>query len=426
MTNNQIAASLLANEVGTKRVMKLSIGPGALVAAAFIGPGTVATCTSAGATFGFALVWALVFATLATMILQGMSARLGVTAQMGLGEALMAGAGHDAVKALLGILVLVAIGVGNAAYEGGNISGGALGLEALIGDIGQGGFRLVVLGIALTAGALLLFGGYKAVENALIAIVILMALSFTASAILVRPDFGALLEGVVPTVPEGGLFTAIALIGTTIVPYNLFLHAASARKRWAEATKESAAEAQTDTYISVGLGGLISILILSTAAASLFGQDLQIRNGVDMAAAIEPTYGSFARYLVGFGLLAAGVSSAITAPLATAYAVTEIFPSRTKKSGQQLFKTVAVATLAIGTLLAVSGISPVTVIFFAQIANGLLLPLVAIVLLIAMNRKSLLGDNVNGPISNILGSGVVLITLLLGLRGIGRATGFWP
>ena len=125
-------------------------------------------------------------------------------------------------------------------------------------------------------------------------------------------------------------------------------------------------------------------------------------------------------------MLAAGVSSAITAPLATAYAVTEIFPTKSSKTGQTKFKVVALVTLAIGTALAISGISPVSVIFFAQIANGLLLPLIAIVLLIAMNRRSLLGDQVNGPISNVLGGGVVLITLVLGLRGIGRATGFWP
>lgn len=406
--------------------MKLSIGPGALVAAAFIGPGTVATCTTAGASFGFALVWALAFATVATMILQGMSARLGVSAQMGLGEALMTGAGNPVVKVALGLLVIVAIGVGNAAYEGGNISGGALGFEALVGEIDQTGFRLVVLGIAALAAVLLTFGGYKLIEKALVGIVLLMALAFTASAILVRPDIGAVLKGFVPSIPDNGLFTAIALIGTTIVPYNLFLHAASARKRWMTASKQAADEAQSDTYISVGLGGLISILILSTAAASLFGQDLQIRNAVDMASAIEPVYGSFARYLVGIGLLAAGVSSAITAPLATAYAVTEIFPTKSSKTGQTTFKAIALVTLTIGTALAISGISPVSVIFFAQIANGLLLPLIAIVLLIAMNRRSLLGDQVNGPISNVLGGGVVLITLVLGLRGIGRATGFWP
>ncbi|MAP94217.1 MAG: manganese transporter [Ponticaulis sp.] len=406
--------------------MKLSIGPGALVAAAFIGPGTVTACTTAGAGFGFALLWALVFATVAAMILQGMAARLGVAGGLGLGEALMLGAGHPAVKIGVGLLVVVALGAGNAAYEGGNISGGALGLEAILGQSSPEIFQRAVLGISGLAAALLLLGGYKAIERVLIAVVILMAIAFAVSAFLVKPDFGAMLKGLIPVVPEGGLLTAVALIGTTIVPYNLFLHAAAARKRWSTKAVENVSEAQGDTYVSVGLGGLISILIMTTAAASLFGQGSEINNAVDMAAAIEPTYGELARYLIGFGLLAAGVSSAVTAPLATAYALTEIFPSKGERTSQTVFKTTCLIVLLIGTVLALSGIRPVNVIFFAQIANGLLLPLIAITLMIAMNRRSILGDAVNGLAANLLGGGVVLITLLLGLRGIGRATGFWP
>ncbi|MDF1681591.1 Nramp family divalent metal transporter [Ponticaulis sp.] len=406
--------------------MKLSIGPGALVAAAFIGPGTVTACTLAGANFGFALLWALVFATFATMILQTMSARLGVGARLGLGEALMAGAGKTPVRYVIAGLVLAALGLGNAAYEGGNLSGGALGAEALLGDLNEDEFKAVVLALSALAAALLMLGGYKLIEKALVSVVILMALAFLVAAVLVQPDLGAMVKGLVPSIPESGLFTAIALIGTTIVPYNLFLHAASARKRWTETSDVAVSEAQSDTVISVGLGGLISIFVLTTAAASLFGTGSEISNALDMAAAIEPTYGQFARWLVGVGLLAAGLSSAITAPMATAFAVTELFKSDDPRIQESVFKGVALITLLIGTGLAISGIRPTDVIFIAQIANGLLLPIIAASLLYAMNRKSLLGDRVNGLLSNILGVGVVLITLLMGIRGIGRAVGFWP
>lgn len=406
--------------------MKLSIGPGALVAAAFIGPGTVTACTLAGANFGFALLWALVFATFATMILQSMSARLGVGARLGLGEALMAGAGRTPFRYLIAGLVLAALGLGNAAYEGGNLSGGALGAEALLGDLNEDEFKAVVLALSALAAALLMLGGYKLIEKALVSVVIVMALAFFVAAVLVKPDVGAMINGLVPAIPENDLFTAIALIGTTIVPYNLFLHAASARKRWTESNDVAVSEAQSDTVISVGLGGLISIFVLTTAAASLFGAGSEISNALDMAAAIEPTYGQFARWLVGVGLLAAGLSSAITAPMATAFAVTELFKSDDQRIQESVFKGVALITLLIGTGLAVSGIRPTDVIFIAQIANGLLLPIIAASLLYAMNRKSLLGDRVNGLLSNILGVGVVLITLLMGIRGIGRAVGFWP
>ena len=107
--------------------MKLPFGPGALVAAAFIGPGTVTACTLAGANFGYALIWALVFATVATVVLQDMSARLGIAGGMGLGEALVAPGTPAALKWLSIVLVLAALALGNAAYEAGNLSGGALG-----------------------------------------------------------------------------------------------------------------------------------------------------------------------------------------------------------------------------------------------------------------------------------------------------------
>ena len=95
--------------------MKLQIGPGALVAAASIGPGTVTACTLAGANFGCVLVWALVFATVATVILQDMAARLGAGAQLGLGEALLQSAGNGVLKWITIILILAALAIGNGA-----------------------------------------------------------------------------------------------------------------------------------------------------------------------------------------------------------------------------------------------------------------------------------------------------------------------
>ena len=401
---------------------RLSFGPGALVAAAFIGPGTVTACTLAGANFGFALVWALVFATVATIILQEMTVRLGILGGAGLGEALVAPGTPAALKWGAIVLVLAALALGNAAYEAGNITGGALGLRAILGE-GESVQRIAALATGLLAALVLLLGRYKTLERFLIGLVILMSLAFAASLVLVRPDPGAMLGGLRPQLPEGSLLTAMALIGTTIVPYNLFLHAATVRERWKENTESGLAAAIADTRVSVGLGGLISILVLSTAAASLFGAGLVISSGADMALALEPAYGPAARILVGVGLCAAGLSSAITAPLATAYAVCEV--TGRPKSGW-LFKGIALTIVAIGLSVALLGIRPVQLILVAQVANGLLLPVVAVFLLITMNRKSVLGDHVNGPVRNALGGLVVLGAAVLGLRLILRAVGIWP
>jgi len=396
--------------------MKLSFGPGALVAAAFIGPGTVTACTVAGASFGHALVWALVFATLATIVLQDMAARLGAGARRGLGEALMASVSGPIGKAGAAILVLLAIGVGNAAYEGGNLAGGVMGLEALLGE---GTRRLLVAGLAIVAAGVLLIGAYKPIERILIALVLVMSLAFIISAILVRPDLSTFSAGLVPSIPDGAQLTAVALIGTTIVPYNLFLHASAARSHWTDASKLS--EARRDSAISIGLGGLVSILILSTAAGSLFVAGIEVSNARDMAIALEPAFGPAARYLVGIGLFAAGLTSAITAPMATAYAITEMFPAKSESGQTGRFRAIALTIVAIGAAISLLGIDAVSLIVTAQAANGLLLPIIAVFLLYVMNRKALLGDSVNGLAANIAGGLVILITLMIGLRGIWRA-----
>lgn len=110
-----------------------NIGPGTLVAAAFIGPGTVTICTIAGVNFGFNLLWTMLLSVIATIVLQEMAARLGVISQKGLSEVIREEIKIPAVKYVVMLLILGAIVVGNAAYEAGNISGGILGLETIFG-----------------------------------------------------------------------------------------------------------------------------------------------------------------------------------------------------------------------------------------------------------------------------------------------------
>ncbi|WP_300394017.1 divalent metal cation transporter [Henriciella sp.] len=399
------------------RRKRFQAGPGTLVAAAFIGPGTVTTCTLAGANFGFALVWALIFATISTIILQDMSARLGAGARLGLGEALIKSAPGSLGTAIAGGLIIAALAIGNAAYESGNIVGGVLGVEAMTGE---GARRLLILTIAVTASAILLIGRYKPIERILVVLVLIMSAAFALAAILVRPDPLNLLSGLWPTIPENGLLTTIALIGTTIVPYNLFLHAAAARQRWND-DPTSVTDARRESAVSIGVGGLVSILILSTAASSLFAMGIDVSSARDMALAIEPAFGPSARYLIGAGLFAAGLTSAVTAPMATAYALNELIPGKDVSKSATRFRIIALAVVAIGAGIALTGVKAVSLILIAQAANGLLLPIIAVFLLYVMNRRNLLGDHANGQLANMAGGLVVLVAAILGARGIWRA-----
>ena len=399
-------------------------GPGMMVSAAFIGPGTVTACTLAGANFGFALIWALVFATVTTIILQSFAVRVSLVSRMGLAEAMMQTVASPIVRILAAVLLIAALALGNAAYEAGNISGALLGVEAIT----NGGLpmdrSIIIVAIALLASLLLILSKPKLVERILITLVLLMSLAFLLAFFFTKPDFTAILGGLVPRVPEAGLLTAIALIGTTIVPYNLFLHAASVRERWSHASDLQ--EAQTDSAVSIGLGGLISITILATAAASLFGSDSEISNAVDMAKQLDPLFGSLASFTLGAGLFAAGLTSAITAPLATGYIVQEIFGKSQPDSSRLPFILGVLIVILSGTFGALLNYKPVEIIFVAQIANGLLLPIIAIFLIKLANDRNLLGDYVNGAKANIASVAILLVTSFLGLRLITRALGLWP
>lgn len=405
-----------------------SLGPGLLVTAAFIGPGTITTCTLAGAGFGYALLWGLLFSVLATMVLQEMSARLGIVGRSGLGEALRTQFHNPAVKILSVILVLSAIVIGNAAYETGNILGATMGLQDVTGFTGfhfQNGFTLKiwVLIVGLSAFFILLSGSYQILEKVLIFLVFIMSISFIVTMIVIRPGFTEIFKGLfTPTLPDGSLLMLIGLIGTTVVPYNLFLHASTVQEKWKQ--KSDISKARFDLRISVLLGGVISMSIVITAAMAFYGRQIDIKGAGDLAVQLKPLLGNWAGVFMSLGLFAAGISSAITAPLAAAYACSGILGWSTKlKSGK--FKAVWIIVLLSGIIFSTLGSSPVKAIVFAQITNGILLPVIAIYLLIVMNNKRMLGNFSNNTVQNILGIIIVLFMLILGGKSIGFALGIF-
>lgn len=396
------------------RLRDLRLGPGVVIAAAFIGPGTVTTATVAGVNYGYTLLWALAFAIAATLVLQEMSARLGLVGGMGLGEALRHRFATPLARLVTAGLVIGAILIGNAAYETGNLLGGALGLQEVLG--GSGRFWGPLLGVV--AFALLWSGRYRWVERVLVLMVAVMGAVFLTTAIASRPAVSELLSGLLPGAigDQAAMLTALGLVGTTVVPYNLFLHASAVRERWRGAADLEAA--RTDTVVSVAFGGVISMAVLITAAA-LPGA-LTVTSAGDMSRALEPLLGQWAGAFFALGLLAAGLSSAITAPLAAAYATCGVLGWETDLRSAKA-RAVWVLVLLAGVLFALLALRPIAAIIFAQAANGLLLPIIAGFLLYVANDSSILGTRVNGRVSNLLGGTMVLVAALLGIRSLVRA-----
>lgn len=395
--------------------LKKYFGPSTLVTAAFIGPGTLTVCTISGANFGYTLLWVLLFATISTIILQEMAARLGLITQQGLGEAIRSQIQQPILKAISIALVFTAIIVGNAAYEAGNISGAVLGISSVAGESSD--WALIIGAISF---GILFIGRFKVIEQILIGLVIVMSLVFIVTAFVVKPDFSQIVNGLfIPSFNSGNQLAILALIGTTVVPYNLFLHASSVSQKWSKPDQLN--DLRKENRMAIGLGGLISMAIVVTSAATLFGSG--ITNMSQMAVQLEPLLGSWAKYFLAVGLFAAGISSSITAPLAAAYTAKGIFgwqgDARSRK-----FRFVWIFILGIGTVFSMLGYKPIQVIQVAQVANGVLLPVVVFFLIYISNKKSLLGKYINRPWQNALAILVILVSLIISFRSLNSVFNF--
>ncbi|MDO9276080.1 MAG: Nramp family divalent metal transporter [Lutibacter sp.] len=387
-----------------------NIGPGALVAAAFIGPGTVTLCTLAGVKFGYQLLWAMTLSTIATVVLQEMAARVGIITQKGLATVIKEQITSPIFKKFAITLILSAIVIGNAAYEAGNISGASLGITAILGTPS---FNFYPIIIGIVAFILLYIGNYKILERSLIALVIIMSISFLLTAIITKPNLELMIKGMfIPSFPDNSLLTIIGLIGTTVVPYNLFLHASLVKEKWKQ--QSDLKFARKDSFISIVLGGIVSMAII-IAATAINGQD--VNNVVDLAQGLAPLYGGFAKYFLGIGLFAAGITSAITAPLAAAYVANSCFGWDANLKNSK-FRIVWFFILLLGVVFSSLQFNPIEIIKFAQVANGFLLPIIALFLLWVVNKTAVLGKHKNKLGQNIISGIIILITIILGFKSI--------
>ena len=373
-------------------------GPGMLVAAAFIGPGTVTTASIAGANFGFVLMWALLLSIIVTFVLQEMSSRLGIVSGLGLSEALRSSINNHFLKAFLMILIVSALGIGNAAFEVGNITGAAIGLS----QISSLSISSSVLIVGILVLILLGTSIFKILEQILTVLVVIMSLLFLLTMITIEIDYSKLLRGLfIPTVTASSLLTIMALIGTTVVPYNLFLHADASKRKWKDQEVTQALNnSRVDTAISIGLGGLITLAIMSTSAVAFFGSSMEI-SSENLARQLEPILGSYSSYIFNFGLFVAGITSAVTAPLAASIAVTEALGWKNDPSSFR-FKLVWIIILLIGLLFAYFGTKPLQAILFAQATNALLLPFLALFLFYVVNNSRLMGSHKNTITINMI------------------------
>jgi manganese transport protein len=377
-----------------------------VIAAAFIGPGTVTTAAGAGSDFRFALAWALLFSIFACLVLQEASGRITVLTGKELGEAIRGRFGGSGWGRSVPFLAALGIILGCAAFEAGNLLGGVAGLRLIV-DASPATLTLIA-GVA--AALLLATGNIKWIARIAGALVAVMGVAFLVTAVRLGPDLGELLQGLlVPRIPVGGTVLVLGLIGTTVVPYNLFLGSALARDCKIE-------EMRWGLAVAIIGGGVISLGVLIVGSA--LGGGLEYER---LAAVLGDRLGRGAGASLAIGLFAAGFTSAVTAPLAAALTARSLLGEKDDPKWMEhslRYRAVWLGVLVVGMAFGIADVRPIPVIILAQAFNGLLLPLVAVFLWIAMNDRDLLGDGVNSLLQNLVMGVVVLVCVGLGLRGV--------
>lgn len=381
-----------------------------VLSAAFIGPGTITTAASAGTGYGFTLLWTLVFATLACIVLQEASARLTIASGKNLGQAMRHRFQDSTIGKFTAYLVLLSILLGCAAYEAGNILGGVAG-AALITDISG---VMLTLGIGLTAFLLLWFGSTRIIAQTLGGIVAVMGICFLSTAIIMKPSLGPVFSSAMtPSLPSGSELLVIGLIGTTVVPYNLFLGSGIKHT-------QNIKEMRFSLSLAVVLGGMVSmaVLIVGTTITGSFTYEA-------LAGSLGDKLGNWAATFFGIGLGAAGLSSALTAPLAAALTARGFMGEENDPAWKDRGKKMRIVwglVLLTGIIFGVLQVQPIPAIILAQALNGIILPFITIFLLLVMNDASLLDkSSINSRYYNILMGIFVFATLIIGLTNVAKA-----
>ncbi|GAB3948613.1 Nramp family divalent metal transporter [Spirosoma harenae] len=371
-----------------------------VISAAFIGPGSVTACAIAGSKFGLQLLWVLTFATLGTVWLQEAAARITIATGNDLGQ-VISQTYTGKQKLWITWSLFLAIFLGCAAYQAGNILGAVSGLALLTGY----SIPTLTVVVGLVCIILLWIGSTQNLANFLGIVVFAMGGAFVYVAFGTPVTATELTKAlVVPSFPNGSLLLINSLIGTTIVPYNLFFGSSIV-------PGQSLSEMRLGIWVAVILGGIISVVLL--LAGLLIPEDFSYPH---MAQVLTDRLGSWAGSLFAFGLFAAGFASSLTAPLAAAVTAESLLGV---KKGSITYRGIWLFVMLTGLTFGLLNVTPIPVIVAVQAINGILLPFVTIFLFAAINNRELLGDTYRNSLAQNVAMGlVVVVTAILGLWNV--------
>ncbi|HST50647.1 MAG TPA: Nramp family divalent metal transporter [Pyrinomonadaceae bacterium] len=395
------------------------IGPGMVAANAGNDAGGIATYASAGADYGYRLLWTLIPLVFALGIVQETCARMGAVTGKGL---------SDLIREQFGVrwtvLVMLALLVANGGVTVSEFAGIAAATELF----GVPRYASVPLA-AFAVWWLVVKGSYRRVERVFL-VMSLVFLGYIISAFMAKPEWGEVARGLVRPAVEfnaGYIFTIVALIGTTISPYmQVFVQSSVVEKG---VTEDDYALTRADVWTGTVFSVIVAFFIVVATAATLNRAGIHIETADQAAAALEPLAGTYAKLLFGVGLFGASMLAAGVLPLATAYSISEAlgFEKGVSRSFREapIFLGIFTFLVAVGGIVAmIPGLPLFKVLLVTQVINGLLLPVLLVSILRLVNKRELMGARANGRVYNAASWLTVVVVSALSLLYI--ATQLFP
>jgi NRAMP (natural resistance-associated macrophage protein)-like metal ion transporter len=399
------------------------IGPGIITANADNDVGGIATYSTAGAQFGYTMLWLLIPVTVALIVVQEMCARMGAVTGKGLADLIRERFG---VKTTFYVLLVFVLGdLGNTASEFAGVAWTAPIFQQYVPWLST---TLLVVGAAVFVFTMVTRGNYRVVEKVFFFFCAIY-LSYVAAGIIVHPPWHEIMtQTLAPhfTPTKAYILTAIGVIGTTISPWMQFYIQSAIVEKGVRAKEY--AMSRIDVVSGAIFTDVIAFFIVVASAATIFAhnavagaqQQIVVKNAGDIAVALVPLAGKYASLLFAVGLLNAAIFTASILPLSTAYYVCEAFGFESgvnRRFGEAPFFYgfyLALIVLGAGCVL-IPGMPLFNIIFYSQVLNGALLPVILVFMLLLINNRELMGKYVNGPIVNAIAWGTVIVVGLLTL-----------
>jgi len=410
----------MSGKIWKKILLALSaIGPGLFLIGYNIGTGSVTTMAKAGAEFGMTLFWALLLSCIFTYILMvaygQMTLVSGNTALFNFKTRMKGGK-------LLGIYIIVTLIMGELLA--------LTGIMGIVSELVQEGIRLIFSGLMVKTTWIILilpillsfliwFGRYRVFEKILTIFVILMALCFILVFFMVKPSFSAILEGMVPGIPDvpGAMTIVAAMVGTTCSAAVFIIRSTVViEKGW---TIKHLKNEKRDAFTSAFMMLFLSVIIMAVAAGTLNLMGLKLDTTLDMISLFEPIGGKAAALLLILGIVGAGLSTVFPIVLIAPWLIAD-FTGRQRNIKSPMFRVLILAGLifAFGSIFLKQ--SPPILMVFSQAFQAAILPAVAIPILIILNRKDIMQANRASTLMNIALTAVVLFaiaTAYIAIRG---------